>query len=746
MGETTNYNRDNAGNVISKTNAKGQTVAYSFDFFNRLSSVKTPGNFITAYSYLPSGELSTITNPEGFQTTFEFDELSRLVKKTSPRGQVTQLAYDSNDNLISEITPNGIQKSFEYNDRNQLIRKILPDDQYVLSYNDKGSVVSASNSSATIGFSYTSILGEEYVSEMQVSGQHTPNYSLNYGYNAAGKRTSMQSDFINLNYAFDSSYRITGVSNNLGQSFGFGYDQANKLVQITRPHSVKTNLSFDSNSFLTQVSHIKNSTSIESFIYTRDQIGNRTSVTSSRGISNLGYDNENQLISATHPEADELHQLEQFNYDSLGNRIADQLGNYSYDEKKFRLEEDWKYLYIYDLNGNLTSKQEKGLSGKVWNYVYSSENQLIKAEFYEGVNKLKELEFSYDPQGRRVRKYVHDFQTNIESERRYAYDGNEIIAELDGNNSVLARYTHSGLRTDDVLGVEITSAGVSRGLAASSGNYFYLKDGLGSVQAITNSSGNIIQKYVYSSFGKLLKITDDIGNEISSLVRTSYTFSNREWDEESGLYYYRARYYDSHSGRFMQEDPVGGVEDLPITLTSKYIYGNNNPMRYVDPNGKFAIAIIWAAAAIGSAIGGYVSYNEAKGTDGAKPWQIGLSTVVGALLGGLATALSVANPTMAPLIVGGASAINNMSNQLIFNHKITIGRAAMSGLVAMTTTYLLGELLGASILSKEGQDLLGSALGGGFGFCYDSGISKDDISIFCGININESEQPRQQGQ
>ena len=402
MGETSSYSRDDAGNVISKTNAKGQTIAYTFDQFNRLLSVKTSGNFTTTYSYLPSGELSRITNPEGFHTLFEYDLLGRLVKKTSPRGQITQLSYDSNDNVVGEVTPSGIQKTFEYDDKNQLVRKVLPEGQYVFSYNDNGSVLSASNPSATLEYSYVSILGEKYVSGVQVSGQDTPSYSLNYGYNSSGKRTSMQSNYISLNYSLDSAYRMTGVSNNLGQSFGFSYDQANKLVQITRSNSVNTSLSFDNNSFLTQIAHRKNSIAIESFIYTRDQIGNRTSITSSRGLSSLSYDNENQLISATNPEADQLHQLEQFNYDSLGNRIADQLGNYSYDDKKHRLEEDWKYLYVYDLNGNLTSKQEKGLSGKVWNYIYSSENQLVQADFYEGSVKLKSLEFSYDPQGRRI--------------------------------------------------------------------------------------------------------------------------------------------------------------------------------------------------------------------------------------------------------------------------------------------------------------------------------------------------------
>lgn len=143
-----------------------------------------------------------------------------------------------------------------------------------------------------------------------------------------------------------------------------------------------------------------------------------------------------------------------------------------------------------------------------------------------------------------------------------------------------------------MLGVEITSAGVSRGLASSGGEYLYLKDALGSIQAITDGSGNILQRYVYSSFGKLLKITDNVGNEMPPLVKTSYAFTNRELDDETGLYYYRARYYDAHSGRFMQEDPHPGVQDNPLSLNSKYVYAGNNPNSYVDPEGSFIIELI----------------------------------------------------------------------------------------------------------------------------------------------------------
>ena len=89
--------------------------------------------------------------------------------------------------------------------------------------------------------------------------------------------------------------------------------------------------------------------------------------------------------------------------------------------------------------------------------------------------------------------------------------------------------------------MDVTSSGVSRGIAQSSGTYYFLKDGLGSIIDIANSSGNIVQHYDYSSFGKILKIENGgVDNTQNPMIKTSYAYTNREFDSESGLYYYRA--------------------------------------------------------------------------------------------------------------------------------------------------------------------------------------------------------------
>lgn len=698
MGESSIFTRDGAGNVLSRTNAKGQTVIYTYDVLNRLKTVKTPGNLTTTYNYSASGELEEILNPAGFSTLYEYDQLDRLVKKTSPSGQVSKMFYDDNDNVIKEISPHGDNKIYEYDEFNKLTKKTLPDNVYQFEYNDNGKLILASNNSSAVEMTYVSILGRDHLKTISASATDVPNYTMTYGYNGSGKVVTMTSGYMNMTYSLDQAYRINGVQNSLGQTFNFGYDNANRLTSILRPGAVNSTLAYDNNNFLTGYVHKQSSTTIESLIYTRDQIGNRTSLTTLHGTHLYTYDDNGQLKTSSHPEADALHRLESFTYDSLGNRITDNQGNYSYDNKKIRLEEDYKHIYVYDLNGNLVSKQERGLSGKTWNYSYSSENQLLLVEFFNGSSKLKSVAFTYDVQGRRIKKTVNDLQNSKSYERKFIYNGNEIIAELNEDDDVLAKYTHSGLQSDDLLAVEITSEGVNAGLSTATGTYLFLKDGLGSIQSITNASGNIIQRYVYSSFGKLLKLVDSSGTEISPIIQTSYSYANREYDIETGLYYYRARYYDPNSGRFMQEDPHAGVLEMPGTFNSAYSYGLNNPIFNTDPSGR--ILPIVAAMIVGALIGGTMNAILNKG-------NFVENFLVGAVAGAVAGAVGYG----VGLAIGGTGSLLG-----------AIGKGAAVGALssgAATTTSILikgGDVTSSDNLGRIGLSMLiGGIVGGAIG-------------------------------
>ena len=638
-GEETNYIRDLAGNIIEKINSNGVSTLYTYDEFNRLTSVATgvtandPIGKLTTYEYTLTGQLAKIIDPMANETHFYYDEMDRLIKKISPIGQITELDYDGNGNVIWEKDPNGNIKTFAYDSDNLLTKKSLPDNLYEMSYDDYGNMLTITDNDSAIEFNYTKISKDYYVSHTKFSGSDIPSYELNYNYDLLGNRKLMESPFGDFNYSYDSGNRLTEIENHKNEFFGFEYDEVNRLTKIIRPGS-STNLSFDKNSFLTNIAHKKSSSDlINQFIYTRDNIGNRTSITSERGIASYTYDVESQLKTVSNTELSGDFANESFSYDDLGNRLNDQLGSYNYDSKSQRLTEDYKHIYTYDNNGNLTSIQEKGLNGNFKNLSYSSENQLIKIEQYKSNALIKTSQYFYDALGRRMRKNIIDHQNSNNSfERKFIYDGQEILAELDGNNNTLGVYTHSTLRTDDVLAVDVQNTK----LANQVGSYFYLKDGLGSVIDIVDGSGNLVQHYAYSSFGKLLSIKDANNNEVINgpIVKTSYGFTNREYDEESGMMYYRARFYSPDIGRFIQEDPEPGRVGTPITLLSKYIYTGNNPIAYIDPSGRSFLSNVLAIGLTIAAL--YFTGGLIAGAASGAVSTLGITNVfAGQIVGGL---------------------------------------------------------------------------------------------------------------
>ena len=158
---------------------------------------------------------------------------------------------------------------------------------------------------------------------------------------------------------------------------------------------------------------------------------------------------------------------------------------------------------------------------------------------------------------------------------RYVYDNEDILEEYDGSNTLRARWTH-GPGIDEPLVME-RDLDLNGSLETQ---IFYLQDGLGSTTALTDTNGNILEEYEYSAFG-LPTITgpgpdntfDTADDETltESAYKNPYLFTGREYDPESGIYFYRARYMDPRTGRFLQEDPFPGFKHLPQSQ-NKYPY------------------------------------------------------------------------------------------------------------------------------------------------------------------------------
>ncbi len=213
-------------------------------------------------------------------------------------------------------------------------------------------------------------------------------------------------------------------------------------------------------------------------------------------------------------------------------------------------------LFTYDSNDSLTRST---FGTKQANYTYDYENRVVSIT----QTGLPNATYKYDYLGRRIEKNIGGTIT------KYIYDGDNIIAEYNGSVTLVAKYVY-GPSIDEPIRIEKGST-----------ICYYHFDGLGSVTDLSNSSGAQIEHYYYLPFGKT-KIYNASGVKLAdSAYGNYYRFTARQWDPESSLYYYRARYYDPNLGRFLQADPVG-YDGGDLNL---YGYSGNNPINYRDPTG-----------------------------------------------------------------------------------------------------------------------------------------------------------------
>ncbi len=593
-GNSSSSSYDLSGNKLSDTDANGNTTTYEYNSQNQLiKTIDAQGNMTTfAYggSSCPScgggtDKLTTLTDANLNLTSYSYDQLGRLIKETGPLGNITSNTYNVKGNLISKTDANGNTVTYSYDGNGRLLKKSYPDGtEESFSYDAKGNILTASNKNISYTFTY------DLVGRM-LSSTDSNGRTIIYAYDINGNKIqTTYPDNSAISYNYDNTTgRLANITDSDGGTYRYTYDTLGRRTKLTYPSGASANYVYDTAGRLTNLYHnTPNGWTIASFTYTLDKVGNRLSKAEPEGKTNYHYNTIYQLLQAlpSHQHGRNEEQSENYSYDPTGNRLSgpDKHTDYFYGPGNELLKKE-QSEYSYDKNGNLIEKthlkhdKERSCNhhdfvGRQWLYSYDFENRLVKAETKHEHDSAITVAFKYDPLGRRIEKRTETVKHGKIEEstvHNYIYDGQAIILEYENK-----------LGSDHFKRAELTTTKYVHGpnidepLAIMRGNkaFFYHADGLGSIVALTDKRQTVIDSYKYDSFGNL--------EDRDSWPIQPFTYTSREWDKETGLYYYRARYYDPMEGRFISKDPIGFRGGINL-----YSYVKNNPIRYRDPYGLF---------------------------------------------------------------------------------------------------------------------------------------------------------------
>ncbi len=417
------------------------------------------------------------------------------------------------------------------------------------------------------------------------------------------------------------------------------------------------------------------------------------------------------------------HYIRSYKTDSLGNvtNVSDSVFGshaYTYDSRGFLIKED-NTSYTYDDNGNMITSGNS-------TYKYDNLNRLISINgdsiFYSftnpgnprlfkdteykfegrrlvgisedlGVDEQKTVDYTYNSNGLIIKKvlgyWYADDRDSEEYTTKYYYDGEKLITEIGPRNRLDFLYDENGI----LYGL----------IKDSSRKYFYIRDFMSNILGLVDDSGNIVVKYKYDAYGNRISITDTSGCDLGNI--NPFRYKGYYYDDDVEMYYCKSRFYVPLWHRWLNSDSINYLEPKNITSLNLFTYCNNNPVMYVDENGKFPGLI--TAMLIGAVIGAFVGVVGQAGADvlsnlwkyGFKTYEWSMSswqTYVGAAVGGAVG--GALTPILGPV---STSAING----------------AVSSFVGMelenstgNSNYSFGAILSTSLFSGAFSGLTAGAV------------------------------------
>ena len=554
--------------VASVTDADGSVTSTTYDPTDRASIVTDPvlrqvmfgydpaGNVLTetrglgtqnnavyaTYTYGADGEKTSITDALGAShlVQFAYDGFNRLTATTYPDATADQITlYDANSNAKTRVNRAGETLTYTYDNLNRMLSKVSPNPAVTTSWSyylngaiadlsdTAGNDVNTTNSGSNVFYDTAGRLIRTDTTIPGLTGAKTVGYTLD----ANGNRTKLTwPDSYAVGYCYDSLNRMTQAMENATSCTSnllatYSYDPLSRRTNLAYGNGASMAYSYSPGSDLLTLNH------------------NMTGGTDDPNYT-FTYSAAHQLASEANSDADYVWQPAAAGTDAYA--AVNALNQYPSVTPSGASSR----AIGYDAKGNLTSGNIA--SNGAWTFGYDAENRMLSANRSNGTVLAS---YAYDPLGRRT----HKSGTGV-TETFFLSDATDEIAEYNGSGTLTTRYI-PGPAIDQPIAMVTVSGGAKE---------FFHTNRQGSVIAMSDGTGAKVEgPFIY-----------DISGNGAPTTGEPYKFTGRRLDAETGLYYYRARYYWPQGGRFMQTDPIGFDADV-----NRYTYENNDPTDRADPTG-----------------------------------------------------------------------------------------------------------------------------------------------------------------
>lgn len=598
---------DTNGRLTAETDGMSHTITHKYDALDRKIQTKLPDGATTSWDW--NERTCTITDANGNRKIEIYDKLDRLSKvQDFPESGVTyttSYTYDNYDDpdtsktdsrLLQVTNPKGAATTYTYDNLGRLTRVDYPQDganpmaPEIYTYDNVGNLTAKTTGKGTKILDYEFWAGYRLRQTTEADGrtvyytydpndniinQTFPGGSYDYTYDARNRVTGLTANLDGLifsfNYEYDVLGRMTGISypnrispvtysydelDRLQEIPGFvsscEYDLDNKLTEMIFANGVANNYTYDNNDRPINIS--AGAGSLLSLDYTYDPVGNITRINNDY----YGYDGLNRLVWYGNQTKEQMAVANGtcWTYDGAGNMtgketllngVGQGITSFNYDLAN-RLWSMGATTYENDAAGARTGKT----NADYWRYVYDGESRLTQVS----KNGVSRIDCAYDGNGMRVKK-VEDGKTTY-----YVYSGPNPLIEYSPTDGKYLYRIYAGKQA-----VAEEKDGVVK---------FYHKDHLGSTRVVTDAAGVKIAEYKFAPYGE---------KELSNGDGTEYGFTDKAEDVTTGLQYFGARFYDAECGRFISQDPAKDGANW-------FAYCTNNPISYIDPDGKKTVAII----------------------------------------------------------------------------------------------------------------------------------------------------------